>query len=368
MSRFFDLVSKPARDLGNTPTPARSTGNGRQAILRLDSNESPFGPSALALEAMRAALQESNLYPDNDCTALRRRLAELHGIAPDQMIVTAGSTALIGILCQTMLGPGLNAVTGLHTFIVYALAVHAAGAELVQAPMKNDGIDLDSMLAAVDGNTRLVLLANPNNPTGTVVTAEATRRFIEALPNHVVVVLDEAYFEYADYFAQLRGIHYSESLELVKEGLPVVVLRTFSKVHGLAGLRVGYGMGPAELLAYCASLRDTYSVSSAAQAGALAALGDPMHVRDVVQRNSEQAQFLNAEFSSMGFRVTETSANFIHCDVGREAVTLAQVLYHQGISVRPLGTWGLPHSIRVSIGTADQNRLLADALRHLQSA
>ena len=368
MSRFFDLVTKPARDLGNAPVAARPAADGRQSLLRLDSNESPYGPSALALEAIRNTLQESNLYPDNDCSALRIRLAQHHGITTDQVIVTAGSTALIGILCQTMLGPGLNAVTGLHTFVVYALAVHAAGAELVQAPMKQAGLDLDAMLAAVDANTRLIFLANPNNPTGTVVNAEATRAFLDALPSHVVVVLDEAYFEYANYFAELRGIHYSESLEYVKQGRPVVVLRTFSKTHGLAGLRVGYGMGPAELLAFCAGMRNTYSVSSAAQSGALAALGDLRHVRDVVSQNAGQAQLLSGSLSSLGFRVTPTSANFVHCDAGPDAPALAQALHQQGISVRHLGTWGLPNSLRISIGKPEQNRALVEALRRVRSA
>jgi len=366
MSRFFDLVSKPAREMGNAPVSARSAVESRRTIVRLDSNESPYGPSPLALEAIRSALRDCHLYPDNDCFPLRARLAEQHGITPDQVIVTAGSTALIGILCQTMLGPGLNAIIAQNTFIVYSLAVHAAGGDLIRTPMKQDGLDLDAILAAIDANTRLIFLANPNNPTGTTVSAEATREFLNAMPGHVVVVLDEAYWEYAAFFARLRGDHYSESLRYVKEGWPVVVLRTFSKTHGLAGLRVGYGMGPAELLAYCASMRNTYSVSSVAQVAALAALGDQRHLRDVVTQNASQAELLSATLSSLGLRVTPTSANFIHCDVGREATALAQSLHREGVSVRPLGTWGLPNSLRISIGSADQNRALVDALRRVR--
>ncbi len=368
MSRFFDLVSKPARDFGNVPVVPRSAVESRRPMVRLDSNESPYGPSPLALEAIRSALQASNLYPDNDCAPLRARLAEQHGIAPDQVIVTAGSTAMIGILCQTMLGPGLNAVTGLNTFIVYSMAVHAAGADLIQTPMKQDGLDLNAILAAIDANTRLIFLANPNNPTGTLVSAEATRSFLDEVPGHVVVVLDEAYWEYAAFFSRLHGIHYSESLRYVKENRPVVVLRTFSKTHGLAGLRIGYGMGPAELLAYCASMRNTYSVSSVAQVAALAALGDQRHLRDVVAQNASQGELLSGALASMGLRVTPTSANFIHCDLGQEATPLAQALHREGVSVRPLGTWGLPNSLRISIGNAEQNRALIDALRRVRAA
>jgi histidinol-phosphate aminotransferase len=365
MSRFFDLINKPARELGSAPLAARNAVEGRRPMVRLDSNESPYGPSPLALEAIRSALQESNLYPDNDSSTLRALLAEQHGLAPDQVIVTAGSTALIGILCQTMLGPGLNAVAGLNSFIVYSLAVHAAGADLIQSPMKQDGLDLEAMLAAVDANTRLIFLANPNNPTGTLVSAENTRAFLNAVPGHVVVVLDEAYFEYANFFARLRGIQYSESLRYVKEGRSVVVLRTFSKTHGLAGLRVGFGMGPAELLSYCTGMRNTYSVSSIAQVAALAALGDQRHIRDAVSRNASQAELLSATLSSMGFRITPTFANFIHCEVGREASALAQALHREGISIRPLGSWGLPNSLRISIGSAEQNRSLVEVLRRV---
>jgi len=267
-----------------------------------------------------------------------------------------------------MLAPGLNAVTGMNTFIVYSMAAHAAGGDLIQAPMKNDGLDLDAMLGAVDANTRLIFVANPNNPTGTMIDADQTRRFLDAVPGHVVVVLDEAYHEYASFFARLRGVRYSEALRYVKEGRPVVVLRTFSKTHGLAGLRIGYGIGPAELLAYCASMRSTYSVSSIAQAAALAALEDQRHLRDVVSQNASQAELLGKTLSQLGFRITPTSANFLHVDLGREASPLAQALHREGVSVRPMGTWGLPNSLRISIGSPDQNRTLVEAMRRVRAA
>jgi len=246
MSRFFDLVSKTARDMGATKahntTPAAL--ERRSRLIKLDSNENPFGPSARAVDAMKSTLGAANSYPDDDCSPLRLKLAAHHGLPPDQVLVTAGSTGMLSLLCQTLLAPGLNAVTSERSFIVYSMAVQAAGAHLVEVPMRDDGFDLEAILAAIDPNTRIVFLANPNNPTGTMLEADVVEGFLERLPGHVVLVLDEAYYEFALHFAALRKITYSNSLDYVRQGASVVVLRTFSKAHGLAGLRVGYGLGP----------------------------------------------------------------------------------------------------------------------------
>ena len=262
MSRFFDIVSKPARDMGTmnarSTTPAAL--ERRSRLIKLDSNENPFGPSARAVDAMRGMLNAANFYPDDDCSQLRQKLATHHELPPEQVLVTAGSTALLSLLCQTLLAPGLNAVTSERSFIVYSMAVQAAGAHLIEAPMRDDRVDLDAILAAIDSNTRIVFLANPNNPTGTVVEAAAVDRFLAQVPGHVVVVLDEAYYEFALHFASLRKIKYSNSLDYLRQGASVVVLRTFSKAHGLAGLRVGYGLGPAELLGYRAHAQHIFRV------------------------------------------------------------------------------------------------------------
>ena len=217
------------------------------------------------------------------------------------MLVTAGSTGMLSLLCQTLLAPGLNAVTSERSFIVYSMAVQAAGAHLVEAPMRDDSFDLEALLAAIDSNTRIVFLANPNNPTGTMLEADVVERFLARLPGHVVVVLDEAYYEFALHFAALRKIKYSNSLDYVRQGASVVVLRTFSKAHGLAGLRVGYGLGPAELLGYCARMRNTFSVSSVAQAAAMAALDDQLHIQRVVENNAVQSRVLSAGTVGAGF-------------------------------------------------------------------
>lgn len=367
MSRFFDLVSKPARDMGttNAPSVAPAALERRSHLIKLDSNESPFGPSARALDAMRSAMATANSYPDDDCSQLRRALAKHHGLPPEQALVTAGSTALLSLLCQTLLAPGLNAVTSERSFIVYSMAVQAAGARFVEAPMRDDSFDLDAIRTAIDSNTRIVFLANPNNPTGTMLDAAAVERFVAQLPGHVVVVLDEAYYEFAVHFAALRKIHYSNSLEYVRQGASVVVLRTFSKAHGLAGLRVGYGLGPAELLGYCARMRNTFSVSSVAQAAAMAAIGELDHIRRVVENNAIQSRDLTQGLSALGYRVVPTSANFLFCDLGEDAAAFANRLQDEGVAVRPLGPWGAPNSIRVTIGTAEQNQVFLQAAQRV---
>jgi histidinol-phosphate aminotransferase len=367
MSRFFDLVAKPAREMdAYSPMPA-SVLEARTQLIKLDSNENPFGPSPRAIEAMRAALAGVNSYPEDDCSKLRNKLAASHGVEAEQVMVTAGSTALLSLLCQTLLGPGLNAVTSACSFIVYSLAVHAAGASLIETPMVNDGIDLDAILAAIDDHTRLVFLANPNNPTGTRLDSAAVERFLGAVPGHVVVVLDEAYYEFAKLFAALRATTYSKSLDYVRQGASVVVLRTFSKVHGLAGLRVGYGLGPAELLGYCARMRNTFSVSSVAQAAALAAMDHKEYVDGVIENNAAQAQVLTQGLSGVGYRVVPTWASFLYCDLGQDAAGVAARLRNEGVSVRPLGPWGAQNCIRVTIGTPEQNQIFLEAARRVSS-
>jgi len=349
---------------GYLPNPPART-DSQPRLIRLDSNENPYGPAPRALEAMRMAMPAASSYPEDDCPELRRKLAAHHGVPAEQVLVTAGSTGLLSLLCQTLLGPGLNAVTSERSFIVYGLAVHATGAQLIEAPMRNDGLDLFAILEAINEHTRLVFLANPNNPTGTVLDAATVGRFIAEVPGHVVVVLDEAYFEYATHFAERRGVEYPRSLNYLREGASVVVLRTFSKVHGLAGLRVGYGLGPAELLAYCARMRNTFSVASLAQAAALAALDDRQHILRTISNNADQAQALGVGLSELGFRVVPTWANFLYCDLGNDAAAIAERLRGEGISVRPLGAWGAPSCMRVSIGTPEQNAALLAAMQRV---
>jgi histidinol-phosphate aminotransferase len=330
--------------------------------IKLDSNESPFGPSPLAVEAMRDILSCSNLYPDDDASELRTRLAAFHGIPPEQIVIAAGLTDLLGIIARALLSPGLNAITSERSFVVYPIATQAALGTLIQVPTRNHGFDLEAVAGAIDQDTRVVFLANPNNPTGTLVNGNEVDRFLAKVPGHVIVVLDEAYFDFAQDFARVRGVDYSRSLDYVRQGRNVLVLRTFSKAHGLAGVRVGYGMGPAELLSRLARARTTYSVSAAAQAAAVAALGDEAHTRKVVENNTREAERMVRQVSERGYRVANTWANFLYFDVGEDAATLVQRLRAQGVIIRPLGKWGAPTAVRVTIGTPEENETFLSAL------
>jgi histidinol-phosphate aminotransferase len=361
MSRFLSLLSKPALDMSTMSLPGTAPER-RSHLIKLDSNENPFGPSPFAIEAMRDALATANSYPEDDSSSLRWRLASHHELAPEHVLVGAGSTALISLLCQTLLGPGLNAITSERSFIIYSMAVRAVGARLIEARMNNDSFDLEAILSAIDSNTRIIFLANPNNPTGTMLEATEIECFLARLPDHVFVVLDEAYYEFALHFAALRGITYSNSLGYVRRGANVAVLRTFSKAHGLAGLRVGYGLGPAELMGYCARMRSTYSVSSVAQAAAIAALADHEHIRCAVENNAIQSRELTQGLAELGYPVVPTSANFLFCDFGEDAAGVADCLQDEGVAVRPLGPWGAPNCIRVTIGTPEQNQIFLRAM------
>lgn len=348
--------------------PKHPSGGTPSKLIRLDSNENPLGPSPAAIAAMQSSLAASNTYPDDDCTELRRRLSSYHDLPAEQVLVTVGSTAMLSLLCQTMLGPGRNAVTSERSFIVYSMAVRSTGAEFIETRLQDGSFDLSAILCAINKHTRIVFLANPNNPTGALLNPASVDEFIARVPTHVVVVLDEAYYDFAAHFASLRKVEYSRSLSYVRRGANVIVLRTFSKAHGLAGLRVGYGLGPAELLAYCARMRDTFSVSTIAQAAALAALDDRNYIARVVNSNAEQLVVVTEGLSRLGYDIAPTWANFVYCDVREDAAALAMRLREEGVSIRPLNAWGAPTCIRVSIGTAEQNEFFLAALRRTGKA
>jgi histidinol-phosphate aminotransferase len=366
MSDFSQFVPEYIRNLGGY-TAGKSLRQAQQEshvnCIKMASNENPFGPSPKAVAAMQAVLAESNFYPDNDAIELRQKLAERHNVQPEQIVPTAGSTALLGIIARTLLSPGLNAVTSERSFIVYPIATQAAGGRLIQVPMREDGFDLTAIASAVDQHTRLIYISNPNNPTGTLISAEELDRFLEKVPEHVIVILDEAYYDFAQYFAGARKVDYSHAVDYINHGRKVVVLRTFSKAHGLAGLRIGYGIGPTELMSYFARMRTTFSVSGVAQAAALAALDDEAHTQKALKNNAEQAQRLLAGIAEQGYRPVPTWANFLYCELGDDAAAVAKRLQAEGIIVRPLGPWGAPTAIRLTIGTPEQNDIFLKAFK-----
>lgn len=361
MGRFFDLVTDPVRSFGPYAPAVRQRTNAK--LLQLNSNESPYGPSPKAVAAMQATIERGHLYPDDSSSALCRKLAEVHGVRSATLLISNGTTALLSAIARTLLRPGLKAVTSACSFIVYPMAVRAVGATLVETPLRDGGYDLAAIMAAIDDHTRVVFLANPNNPTGTLLEAARVDQFVKDVPSQVVVVLDEAYYDYAQQFARVRGVEYSHSLDYVRSGGNVVVLRTFSKAHGLAGVRVGYGIGPAELVAYIARMQDTFAVSSVAQAAALAAMDDEGHVRYAVENNARQGEWLAGEIAKLGYDVISTWANFLFFDVRQDAREFARRLRREGVLIRPLNAWGAPTAIRVTIGSAEQNQRFLQALR-----
>jgi len=369
MGKFEELVPERVRALPayvpGKPVKQAEAESGVK-MIKLASNENPFGPSPKAIAAMKEATGTVNLYPDNDSSSLKDRLAKLYGVDPSQVMVTGGSTSLLDLLARTLLGPGLNAISSERSFIAYPIVTAAAGAEYRMVAMKDDGFDLDAIANAVDENTRLIFLANPNNPTGTMFDPKSLDAFLERIPDHVVVALDEAYADFASDFAKLRGVEYSHSTQYVKQNRNVVVLRTFSKAHGLAAARVGYGLGPAELLGYTARLRTAFAVTSVGEAAALAALEDTAHLHLAIENNRAGAKYISEVFRELGYKPVETWANFVCCDMHEDANALAKRLQSEGVIVRPLsGTWGWRTAIRVTVGTPQENERFAAALKRV---
>jgi histidinol-phosphate aminotransferase len=336
------------------------------AMIKLASNENPFGPSPLALEAIREAAAEVNLYPDNDASELREALAARHQLAPEQIFIADGSLGILDVMARTLLVPGTNCISSERSFISYPVITRSIGARFVEAPMRNDTYDLDAIAAAIDEQTRVVILANPNNPTGTMFDADATEALLQKIPESVLVILDEAYSDFAEYFACQRGITYSRSFEYVRAGKQnLLVLRTFSKAHGLAGVRLGYACGNPELLRYFARVRNSFSVSVVAEAAGLAAIRDVNHIRKTVENNAVGAAWLLERFKELGVKAISTSANFIHFTVDEDAAAFAKRMQSEGVIVRSLVPWGAPNAIRVSIGTPEQNETFLRALKKL---
>ena len=363
MGRFFELVNPPVSALGepgDSSVPVHAPGS---SLIRLNANESAYGPSPKAVAAVREALASGHVYPDTTSWALREKLAVRHEVRPEQILISNGTTALLGVIARTLLRPGLKAITSECSFISYPMVTATAGAEFVTVPLREGGYDLPAILARVDPETRIVFLANPNNPTGTWVDAAAVDCFLAQLPPNVVLVLDEAYCDYAEYLSQRRGVTYSRALEYVKEDRNVVVLRTFSKAHGLAGMRVGYSVAPQELTTYFARVQDFFAVSDMAQAAALAALEDERHVRCAVENNAEQMEWMQKELSSLGYRPPSSWTNFLMIDIKGDARDFARQLRREGVLVRPLGSWGAPSCIRVTLGTPEQNQAFLQAFR-----
>lgn len=330
--------------------------------VKLASNENPLGPSPLAIEAARKALAGANRYPDGSGFYLRQALAKKHNIAMEQIVLGAGSTELIDLVARLLLRPADAGVTSYGSFPLYYIAIRATGAQLIEIPLKEYRFDLDAIAGSLNPKTKIVYLANPNNPTGTMFTANEFDSFLARVPGHVFVVVDEAYCDY------IERRDYSRSVDIVKRRGNLMVLRTFSKVYGLAGLRIGYGLGPAALLDELNKIRGPFNTSNVAQAAALAALDDREHVRRSIGANNAGLAQLELGLRKLGVRCVPSVANFILAEFGYDTERLTEELTKQGVIVRPMRWMGFPHAIRVSVGTRAENEKFLEALADLHGS
>jgi histidinol-phosphate aminotransferase len=323
--------------------------------IKLASNENPLGPSPRAIEAMRGALGEVHRYPDGGGFYLKQKLGAKLGVGADQIALGNGSNEILELVARTFLRPGEDAVMSEQAFVVYASVVQAAAGIPRAVALRDFAHDLDGIAAAVRKSTRLVFLGNPNNPTGTIYRRAAFERLLERLPKDVVVVADDAYAEY------VVDPDYPSTLRYLKPGRLLVTLRTFSKIYGLAGLRIGYGIGPAELVSALERIRQPFNVNALAQVAALAALDDDDHVERSRRENRDGMIFLEREFARLGLSYVPSQANFVLVRVGNGGEVYERLL-RRGVIVRPVAGYGFPDHVRVTVGTERENRRFVDAL------
>jgi histidinol-phosphate aminotransferase len=362
MSSMWDIANPQLRDLAvyepgkPIEETARELGVNASEIIKLASNENPLGPSPKALAAMRGALDSAHLYPDGGGYYLREALATSLGFTRDHTILGNGSNEIIEFLGHAFLNRGDDVIISEHAFVAYKLVAAVLGARAIEVPSPDLQHDLDAMIAAITPRTRLIFVANPNNPTGTLAGQDEINQFIERVPENVVIVFDEAYYEYLD--------EPPDTLRFVRAGRNVVVLRTFSKIHGLASLRIGYGIAQPELIEVLRKTRQPFNVNGIGQAAALAALTDDEHQRKTKRITDKGRAYLQDQFRAMDLPFVPSAANFVLVKVGDGVNTFRKVLERQ-IIVRALKGYNLPEWIRISVGTIEQNRRCIAVLREV---
>jgi histidinol-phosphate aminotransferase len=346
-------VYQPGRPIEEV---ARELGLPAHDIIKLASNENPLGPSPAALAAMQKAIASLHLYPDGNAFYLKQKLAQKLGLAADNLILGNGSNEIIEFVGHALMGQGVDVVMSQYCFAVYPIVTRLFGANPIVVPARNHGHDLPAMLKTITPRTKVVFVANPNNPTGTLASREEILQLINDTPKHVLLVMDEAYIEFLE--------HPVDLLQLIRDGKHpnLLLMRTFSKIFGLAGLRLGYGIGQPELIAALEKIRQPFNINSIAQAGALAALDDDAHVQKTRANNSKGLQFFSEQLRKLNYEFIPSAANFILVRVG-EGQGVFEALQQQGVIVRPLGGYQLPEWIRISIGTAEENNRCLAALK-----
>ena len=361
MTSIWELANPQLRDISvyepgkPIEETARELGLEPSEIVKLASNENPLGPSPKAVLAMRSALENSHLYPDGTGFYLCKAIAAKLGVSPDNVILGNGSNEVLEFLGHAFLHGERQdeVIASQYAFVVYKLIATSFGARMIEVASPNYQQDLELMLEAVSPNTRMIFIPNPNNPTGTLNSQHDIDRFMSRVPDHITVIFDEAYFEFLD--------EAPDTLRFVRDGRNLIVLRTFSKIHGLAGLRIGYAIARSDIVDVLHKTRQPFNVNSIAQAGALAALEDDAHLRETKRVINEGRAYLQEKFGKMKIRFVPGVANFLMVNVGDGCVVFEKLLRLK-IIVRPLKGYGLPEWVRISIGTREENRKLIAAL------
>jgi len=325
--------------------------------VKLASNENPLGPSPMAVEAAKRALHDSNRYPDGGSHVLREVLAARTGVSPEEIFIGLGSSEIIDLAARVCLRSGLQGITSHGSYAPFSVAIRASGAELALVPQRHFAFDLDAIIAAIKPTTGVVYIANPNNPTGTAFGVRELETFLARVPDGVLVVLDEAYVHYAP------GLNRRRSEEIYRRRGNVLLLRTFSKVYGLAGIRIGFAIGRPELVTAMNKLRTPFNTSGVAQAAALAAIDDREHVERCIATNSVERARLTEGLMTMGLDPVPSETNFVFIELGPDATRVAEELLRAGVIVRPLGWMGMPEALRISVGTEEENEKCLAVLR-----
>jgi len=326
--------------------------------IKLASNENPLGPSPQAMDAIRHAADQLSLYPDGNCTNLKNKLSQKYCIKPENIVVGNGSDEILLLIAGAFIEPGDEVVIAQPTFSEYEFSARLLGAIPVFVPLTNGAYDLNAMAQAITPQTKVVYLCNPNNPTGTIFFQNDLDEFLARVPEDILVVMDEAYVEYVTH------THYPQSMHYINEK-NIVVLRTFSKIYGLAGLRVGYGLASPEIIASLNKAREPFNVNRLAQIAATAALDDEAFLQKSKENNEAGKKYLYTEFDKLSLTYLLTEANFIFAETPMAGIEIFQALMDQGITIRPMASFGCDNAVRVTIGTEEQNQALIKGLRKL---
>ncbi|MFP6806428.1 MAG: histidinol-phosphate transaminase [Pseudomonadales bacterium] len=360
MTNFIDLTTDGIKELQpyqpGKPVEELERELGLSDVVKLASNENPLGPSAAVISALQSILPDIARYPDGSAFLLKQRLSEHLGVATGQITVGNGSNDVLELLAHIYLRPGVEAIVSQHSFVVYPTVIKSCGAQLTVIPAKNYSQDLGATLEAITDTTRMIFIANPNNPTGTWLTRVELTSFLHKVRGDIIVVLDEAYFEYA------TDPDYPDGIELSKIFPNLVITRTFSKAYGLAALRVGYSVSHPDIADLMNRIRQPFNVNSMSLVAAVAALDDQSHVKEAIALNNEGMRFLEGECKRLGLEYIPSAGNFLTIDMGRDALPVYDALLQEGVIVRPIAVYEMANHLRVTTGTMLENQRFVDSL------